>query len=417
MFQRKGADESSFRELRNNLIFVVADSEKIAEMRRAMTQRIALHELSKPERLQDLADHQKDRIRELDGKAEHAVAEAIQQCYQHVFYPSRTRLPRAEADLDHVALSVHQASDSPGAGQTQVLRALRDHKKIRTGEDEPDAPAYIRDRTPLRRGQITTRALREEFRKDPVLPMLLHEDVFVRAIRNGVKSGEYVYRSGDLLYGPGDPDAGIHIDENSVVFTMAYAEEHQIWPRPTRAIPPSPVSEPSGPEPPAIESGSKEPKKPPPPPSPSGVWTDVAEAVLKEALTILWEKARSAKVEKIGKLTIRMFDAGDAFRLIGAVSSISGAAKTVKMTGGYETKDAGEMSIEFTGSVGDALPVKDFLNAQMNAAKTKHLDTDFVIVFSDGLAIAGDAPEKLTERLSKFAAGTAFVSATAEAKS
>ena len=42
----------------------------------------------------------------------------------------------------------------------------------------------------------------------------------------------YVYRSGALLYGPGDPNADIRIDENSVVFTMDYARQHDIWPRP-----------------------------------------------------------------------------------------------------------------------------------------------------------------------------------------
>ncbi len=418
MFLRKGADASSFRELRNNLIFVVADSEKISEMRRAMVRRIALHELGRPDRLQDLAEHQKDRIREFDGKAEHALAEEIQQCYQHVFYPSRTRLPRTDVDLDHVALSVHQASDSPGAGQTQVLRTLRDHKKVRTREDEPDAPAYIRDRTPLRRGQITTPALREEFRKDPAFPMLLHDDVFVRAIRNGVNSSEYVYQSGDLLYGPGDPAAEIHTDENSIVFTMAYATEHQIWPRRAPETPPPPGPgplDPASPGPGPVPPGPKPPGPSPLPPS--GVWTDVVEAVLKQALITLWEKARKAKVEKIGKLSIRIFDAGDAFMLTGAISSVSGATKIVKMDGGYETKDGAEMSIDFTGPVGDALPVKDFLNAQMKAAKTRNLNSDFTIIFNDGLAMAGDAPEKLTERLTKFAAGTAYVSATAEAKS
>jgi hypothetical protein len=61
----KGAEASSFRELRNNLIFVVADSEKIAGMRRSMMRRIGLRELGKPDRLQDLADRQKERIRDL----------------------------------------------------------------------------------------------------------------------------------------------------------------------------------------------------------------------------------------------------------------------------------------------------------------------------------------------------------------
>jgi len=175
IFARKNAEGSSFRELRNNLLFAVADEDKVAEMRRAMVRRLALAELRKPERLGDLAEHQKAKILELEERSESQVAVAIQQCYQHVFYPSRNRLPRADVDLAHTALALHNTSDSPGAGQVQILRTLREQKKLRTRDDEPDAPAYIRDRTPLRKGQMTTLALRDEFRKDPALPIMLGE--------------------------------------------------------------------------------------------------------------------------------------------------------------------------------------------------------------------------------------------------
>ncbi|MGH7906433.1 MAG: ATP-binding protein [Candidatus Binataceae bacterium] len=94
IFARKNADGNAFRELRNNLLFVVADQDKIGEMRRAMIRRLALAELRKPERLGDLAEHQKAKILELEERSELDAALAIQQCYQHVFYPSRNRLPR-----------------------------------------------------------------------------------------------------------------------------------------------------------------------------------------------------------------------------------------------------------------------------------------------------------------------------------
>ena len=70
-----------------------------------------------------------------------------------------------------------------------------------------DAPAYVRDRTPLRKGQMTTLALRDEFRRDPSLPMLLGDDIFIKGIRRGIEQGDYVYQRGDLLFGPGDPPA------------------------------------------------------------------------------------------------------------------------------------------------------------------------------------------------------------------
>jgi hypothetical protein len=139
-----------------------------------------------------------------------------------------------------------------------------------------------------------------------------------------------------------------------------------------------------------------------------------AEGVLREALTKLWEQVRARKVESIGLLTIRMFEAGDAFRLLGVVGGVAGATKKVSFTGGYETKAGGEMQLEFRGPVDDAQPVKEFLAAQLRDAASRTLQAGFELKFDGGLPIAGDATEKLTERLARFASGTAYVSATAE---
>ena len=145
------------------------------------------------------------------------------------------------------------------------------------------------------------------------------------------------------------------------------------------------------------------------PPPPPGAIT--AEGVLKAALTELWEKARKAKFAQVQVLSVRLFDATDAFRMLGSVNAEKGCAKQVKLTGGYVTQEGGEMQIEFIGSPGDAMPVKDFLVPQLNAARER----DVQATFSPGLSLAGDAPEKLGERLAKFASGAAYVSATAEA--
>ena len=67
------------------------------------------------------------------------------------------------------------------------MRALRDPEEAALAEDEPDAPAYVRDRTPLRKGQMTTLALREEFRRNPSLPMPVGDDIFIRGIRRGIE--------------------------------------------------------------------------------------------------------------------------------------------------------------------------------------------------------------------------------------
>ena len=92
IYSRKGSEGSALRALRNNLVIVVADEARREEMRRKCYQRLALRELKKPERLIGLADHQQAQIRELEARSEQELAIAIQQCYRHVFYPSRNRV-------------------------------------------------------------------------------------------------------------------------------------------------------------------------------------------------------------------------------------------------------------------------------------------------------------------------------------
>lgn len=420
IYSRKNSDGAGLRALRNHLVFIVADEARKDEMRRKMARRLALRELIREDRLAELAPHQREAVRRMETGSEAELATAIQQCYRHLFYPSKLRLTGTDVDLAHSAVDIPSASEKPGSGQQQVLRALRDLKKLRLAEDEPDSPAYIRDRTPLKKGEITTRALREEFRRDPGLPILVGDDIFIRAIRRGVDSGEYVYRRGELLYGPGDPTTTIEIDEQSVVFTMAYATERGIWPRPAPkspvALDPDPPVEP-GPTPgeggkggePAGGGGTRPGISEPPPPN-----AFAAEGVLKEALTRLWEQARARKVDRIGKLTIRMFEAGDAFRLLGAVGAVAGAEKTVRFEGHYETAEGSTLEFDFQGSVDDAKPLKEFLDSQMRAAVDKPLQSTFEVKFTAGLAMQGDAAESLTERLARFATGAAYVSATAE---
>jgi hypothetical protein len=388
----------------------VAEEARKDEMRHRMARRLALAELKKPERIGELADHQQAKVRELESRSEADAALAIQACYRHVFYPSRADRVADGTDLGHTAIDVPSASSTPGAGQKPIERALRENKKLRTTEDEPDSPAYIRDRTPLKKGEITTRALREEFRRDPGLPMLVGDDVFVRGIRNGIERGDYVYRRGELLYGHDDPQATIVVDEQSSVFTMAFARERGIWPRP--AAKPEPKREPD----PERDGGGTRVVEPVSPPAPPSADLLSAEGVLKEALARLWEKARGRKLDRLHIVRIRMFESTDAFKLLGVVGSVQGARKTVAIESDYETSDGGSLELRFSGPATDAQALKDFLEPQLRAAADKKLEATFELEFDGGLTMTGDAPERLADRLTRYAAGSAYVTATAETK-
>ena len=47
--------------------------------------------------------------------------------------------------------------------------------------------------------------------------------------------------------------------------------------------------------------------------------------------------------------------------------------------------------------------------------RTQTLETHFELAFEKGLQLKGDAPEKLAERLSRFATAAAYVEASAQA--
>ena len=408
-----GSDGAGFRKLRNNLIFVVAEEAKINEMRREMARYLALQELIKPQRMNELAQHQQNTLLEWSRKAGGRVNTAIQLCYRHIFYPSRQPLS-PETELAHSAIEVTQ-NDTLDSGQRPPTQVLRETNKLRLPEDAPDSPSFVRDRTPLRKGQISTFDLRAEFRRDPALPILVGDMPFTRGIQNGVERGEYVYRFRELLFGPGDPFTHITISDDAFVFTMTYAREHGIWPRPKPVAPEPPLLKgPTGPVtqfptpgiiPPTQTSGAT-----------AGPGSFTHEGVLREALRILWEKTRSSGVKQIRLITIRPFEQVDAFKMLALVGGIAGAKVKVEFEGEYGTEAGGEFRFTFQGPVEDALPVKDFLGPQYRAAVDRGLVATFNLSFANGLSLDGDAADKLTERLTQQSMGAAYVTASAEAQ-
>ena len=378
IYERKGAEGSALRMFRNNLIFVAADDMRRESMRRKAFRRLALREMKRPERLDELADHQQAQVRELEQRSEQELALAIQQCYRHVFYPSRNRIGMSNVDLAHTAIDTHSASDRPGIGQQQIVRALRDLNKLRLSEDEPDSPTYVRDRTPLKKGQMTALSLRDEFRRDPALPILVGDDIFIRGVRRGIEQGEYIYQRGDLLFGPGDPAAGIEIDEQSVIFTMAYAKKMGVWPRQTVESPTKQVDQADVDED-RTEDDHVEESFP----------SYTVEGVIREALVQLWEQVRASKVAAIATLTIQMFEPGDAFRLLGAVGAVSDADTTATIGGGYETREGGTFTLEFQGPVVDVQPIREFLEPQLRDARASRHPSWFQVGFQKWIVNGG----------------------------
>lgn len=400
IYTHKGGG-TDFRRNRNNLAFIVADAAGIANMRAKMLRRLALRALRNSDKVKDLADYQVAKLGELASKSESDLAVAVQQCYRHVFYPSKNRLDGANVELAHTVIDIQTASERPGDGQKQVVTQLQSANKLRLASDQPDSAVYVRDRTPLRKGQITTAALRAEFREDPSLPMLVGDDVFIKGIRNGVELGEYVYQSGNLVRGKGDPVAEIKIDEQSFVLTAAFARDYDIWPRPPSAPAPAPGAA-AAPVAPAAAPALRVAQQ-----------TDIqAEDVLKASLAQVFEQAQRRSIEGFARITLRVFDKSDALKLFALVNSVPNATREASFEASYETRSGATARIEFCGGVEDAMPIKDLLDAQFRGAAETDGSFAFVLRFAPALPATAESLHRLVDRLARVVNPSVHVIAT-----
>ena len=122
------------------------------------------------------------------------------------------------------------------------------------------------------------------------------------------------------------------------------------------------------------------------------------------------------EIESIGILAANMFEPSDAFRLIGAIGSVSDAEKVVAAAGGYETNDGGECKMNSRGPVVEARPISGSLEPQLRAATSKTVRASFTLTFCEGLRMEGDAPAPPANRLGRFASVSAHVPRAPQSK-
>jgi hypothetical protein len=348
------------------------------------------------------------------GRTGAELAVAIQSAYRHVIYPDAERigLPDEEEMLGHVEIEATRTAVKPGDGQRAVAERLHGLGRMLQSGDHPPRPLCVEQRTPLRRGSITVARLRDEFRRDPSLPMLVDDDTFLRLLRQGIEEGRWVYQRGELVCAKDLPPAKLEIDEQSFVLTAKYAEENGIWPRPKPPEPPTEAD--GGPEPPTAGPISTTTEEPPtPPPVPEGAIEK--EGVLREALLRVFEEARKRGWTAIGRLVLRPFDARDALTLAGLAAHVPDAQTSANGAIAYETGSGATCDIRFEGPLGDFRPVREFLQTALRQAKDTDTRLGLAFDFASGLPLEGTRVDDLVERLTRAGAGAAQVTAIAEA--
>lgn len=415
MATRKGVKEE-LRMLQNNLVFVVADKRLSLDMKQAVRRRLALEAIVNTAKINELADYQQRKIREEYEKSRTSVAIAILQCYRHLFYPSSNPVGSGDARLGHTTIELQNASDSPGNGQQHIKRALREQKKLLASSDEPDAPSYVRDQTPLKtKGQISTLELRNEFRRAPNLSILLDDEPLIRCIQMGIAHDIFIYREGELVWGKGDPYPSIQISANAFVHTLSNAKELKLWPRPPKEEP-KPVlpKESNGGSGDMIadgeiieDSGSKTTFAPKPPVTLS------AEGPLRQALVELFDKARSQKVEHLKSITMRFYEAKGAWSTHQAVATYRDAETVCQILVGIEGEGIESFEIQFSGTLTKANAIKSFLEPQLRSATNATFEADYTLAFSTPFSTMKEKTDAFISAMTKYGGAEAYVEAEA----
>lgn len=411
MATRKGVKEE-LRTLQNNLIFLVADKRLCPDMKQAVRRRLALEAIVNSPKINELADYQQRKVREEYEKSRSTVAIATLQCYRHLFYPSSAPVGAGEARLGHTTIELQNASDSPGNGQQHIKRALRDQKKLLASGDEPDAPSYVRDQTPLKtQGQISTLELRNEFRRAPNLSILLNDDPLIRCIQLAIAHDLFIYREGGLVWGKGDPCPAVQISANAFVHTLANAKEAGLWPRAPKEPPtPPPVPDSVG------EDGPPRPGTPtadvtPPPPRPPALLS--AEGPLRQALVELFDKARSQKIPSLKSVTMRFYEAKGAWSAHQAVATYRDAAVACRFAAAIEGEGVESFEVQFTGTLEKANTVKSFLEPQLRAASNISFEAQYTLTFGAPFSTLKEKTDSFITAMTKYGGAEAYVEAEA----
>lgn len=396
IWQHKGVNKD-LRMGRNNLVFILADRAKKDEMKAKARRKLALDSLKTPDRIRGLPQHQQEKIRELAQAGVADLAVAVQQAYRHVYYPAAEQAD-AGINLKHAVLDIPNTSADPGAGQKQVERYLHDIHKIFFSGDDPYSPVFIRERTPLKRGKITTSTLRTEFYRDPALPILIGAGPFTNIIRKGIEDSYFVYTRGDLVCGPGDPTVSINIDDDSWVYTMSQAEVDSIWPRVAKTPPVDGVHEPGGDTGNGGSSVTDEFNRPTLEP------ISIDGKPLKECFAVLWEKIESKSITALSRFDISVFNE-DGFNLMPQMGMLIGK-KTIRIKTSWKTTSSGTCVIDFSGTLEEATPFKDFLVNMLRTAREKKVQLDYHIDYEpNGFSTKGEGPERMQETLTRLGLG------------
>ena len=227
IYERAGTTEG-FRQYKNALVFLLADTDQMDRMTGGARTYLALQRIvNDPDVISQLTETNQREARKRRGKAEVELRIAITRAYRHLMVPNPDAA-EDDAGLQHISLDVEKAAKieeerKAGAGQEKViLDALAEIGKLMRADGPAPAPDLVVDMAwPHGQQTMTTQELVRTFRRQARLPMLVDVHRLRATVRDGVEEECWVYFDRDRIWTKqsGVPsEAEIRLDE-----------EHELW--------------------------------------------------------------------------------------------------------------------------------------------------------------------------------------------
>ncbi len=219
--KRSGTLEG-FRRFRNNVLFLVADDDRVEAMVKAAQRYLAIARITgDAERLEEFNKQQRKKLKKMGEAAELDVRVAITRTYRHLYFPRADALKR-DANLTHEMLPAQDQGEVEQDQSAVVLRALRLQQKTLTGDSTTLAAAYVRSKAWDKNAvTMTTEDLRKAFARRLGLPILLDINQLKKTILNGVKNNLWVYydAEAEMGYDGDSPPPAVQIKDETHLYT------------------------------------------------------------------------------------------------------------------------------------------------------------------------------------------------------
>lgn len=411
LFRYAGAQEG-YRTYRNNLVFLVADREQRNMMVDKARRYLAIQRiLADSERLKDLYEEQRQKLKNMGESAELEVRVAITKTYRWLYYPS------ADAPQTHEYLACEQLQPQEQADTKQdqgevILRVLKALEKVLTQDTQPLSAKYVRSHA-WDKGQthLTTEDLRRTFARKMSLRMVLDINQLKKTICNGIEQGVWIYYDTreQMGYGAKSPLPTIQISEETRLYTP---EEYERLGWPLKGVTLAP--------PPEIEHcpicGN------PVEQCTCGTHLERLPVTLKgfgvpaQAFQHLHDQCTDHQIDRLRRLTVSFQTNGpqeaSELRALGlAIPQLGKGEFKIEQTLAVEFGDGEQARVEFQGGWERYKRLKQVTEPFAQEAQKLIAHSTLVIEFPQGLEVHGDQFRTIRASFEQFPFGAITVGA------